>query len=69
MDSPGTGHRLAVPLAGIAAGCDTFVHGQVAVPDSNQRLAAGADGVPSKQVWVIENGKAERVKIVTEDQQ
>ena len=46
---------LAVPLAGIAAGCDTFVHGQLAVPDSNQRLAAGADGVPSKQVWVIEN--------------
>ena len=52
---------------GLMAGCGSVYTSQLAVPGTNQRLVVGHDNWPSKQIWVIENGKVDTVKIVKEE--
>lgn len=54
-------------LAGSVTGCGSAYTGQIAVPNTNQRLVVGHDNWPSKQIWVIEGGKVESVKVIKED--
>ena len=56
-------------VGGLESGCGSIYYGQVAVPNTNQRLVVGHDSWPSKQIWVIEGDKVESVRIVTEDRQ
>lgn len=59
--------RIAVMLSIVGlSGCGSAYTGQVAVPNTNQRLVVGHDNWPSKQIWVIEGGKVEPVTIVRE---
>jgi hypothetical protein len=61
---------MVLPLAALAGGCATVYYGQVAVPDTKQRLVAGqGEGFWSadKRLWVIEDGKVEDVNIVEEN--
>ena len=56
------GSILAFTLLG--TGCQTVYTGQVAVPNTKQRLVVGHDGGPFARIWVIEDGKAYDVKVV-----
>ena len=56
---------VMLSTAGLS-GCGSAYTGQVAVPNTNQRLVVGHDNWPSKQIWVIEGDKAESVKIIKE---
>lgn len=57
---------LATAAFGSACGGSVY-YGQVPVPNTNQRLVVGHDSFPSKQMWVIENGKIQPVGIVFEE--
>jgi hypothetical protein len=54
-------------IAALASGCGSIYYGQVPVPNTNQRLIVGHDSWPSKQIWVIEGGKVDSVRIVEGD--
>lgn len=59
---------LCAPLAALG-GCQTFYRDQVDVPGTNQRLIVGSSTVlfgPFAAVWVLEDGKVTRVKVVKE---
>ncbi len=54
-------------LTGILlSGCGSVFMGQVAVPNTTQRLVVGHDGGPLKRVWVIDGDKVEDVKVEEE---
>jgi hypothetical protein len=57
---------LLLASAALASGCGSAYYGQVAVPNTNQRLVVGHDNWPSKQIWVIEGDKVDTVRIVEE---
>lgn len=54
-------------ISGFVTGCGSAYTGQVAVPNTGQRLVVGHDSFPSKKIWVIEDGKVESVKVVKEE--
>jgi len=54
-------------MMGAVVGCGSAYTGQIAVPNTNQRLVVGHDSFPSKQLWVIDGGKVESVKIIKEE--
>lgn len=59
----------AVALCAALGGCQTFYHDQVDVPGTNQRLIVGSSTVvfgPFAAVWVLEDGKITKVKVVKE---
>jgi|GEM_PF-4908653 len=60
--------RLAALLACLialpAVGCGHQFMGQVPVRGTSQRLVVGHNMNPTKRVWVLENGRLEKVRIV-----
>ena len=58
------GALVIILILGPVAGCGSAYTGQVAVPNTSQRLVVGHDNWPSKQIWVIEGGNVESVKII-----